>query len=194
MWIGAPSHAHPPLEASLIGAVEVKLLRIRQYLWIPVVPMGHSLLFAVGAVAAAAWGQDGEAPQSVSRATGRLPRGSRLPTGSPRPSSPRDDEAPPVLLAEAADLLVMPWPDRVFLAPAEFGIVTPHAMQDHGELAGDRDTGAGLGDLHAPRECWRRSRRSMVARNASAVSGPTPWPSSSGGGRARCGRCRAPAW
>jgi hypothetical protein len=43
--------------------------------------------------------------------------------------------------------------DRLF-AEVELGAVAPHAMQDDGELAGDRDAGAGqaaaLGDLQTP--------------------------------------------
>lgn len=38
-----------------------------------IVSAGHALLFAVGAVAAAAWGQKGEASQSVSRPAGGIP-------------------------------------------------------------------------------------------------------------------------
>ena len=39
------------------------------------------------------------------------------------------------------------------LAEPELGLVAPHTMEDHGELAGDRDASAGhaamLGNLHA---------------------------------------------
>lgn len=53
-------------------------------------PLGHALLFAVGAEAAASWGQEGEASQSVWRPAGVAPGGSGLSTRSPRPSSPRE--------------------------------------------------------------------------------------------------------
>lgn len=54
------------------------------------VPLGHALLFAVGAGAAASWGQEGEASQAVSRPAGMVSDGSGLSTRSPRPSSPRE--------------------------------------------------------------------------------------------------------
>ena len=49
-------------KSSLIGVVGVKLILLRQ-----AIPIGYSPLFEVGAEAAAGWGQESEAPQSVSR-------------------------------------------------------------------------------------------------------------------------------
>jgi hypothetical protein len=77
------------LESSLIGVPEVKLLLLFSLLAVDLVPVGYSLLFAVGALAAAWWGQKSEASQSVSRPSGLAPFGSGLSTGSPCPSSPR---------------------------------------------------------------------------------------------------------
>ena len=132
--------------------MEVKLLLpvFRQ----PVVTMGHSLLFAVSAWAAASWGQEGEASQSVTRPAERKLRGSRLSTRSPRPSSPRDDDVPPDWGGNWIAPSLCRGPSVWLFAPAEFGAVTPHAVQDDGQLASDGDLGAGhaaaLGDLHAP--------------------------------------------
>ncbi|ESZ00016.1 hypothetical protein X736_33255 [Mesorhizobium sp. L2C089B000] len=48
----------------------------------------------------------------------------------------------------------MPTRGSGFLAKAERGRIAPHAMQDDGELAGNRDPGyrhtARFGDIHAP--------------------------------------------
>ena len=86
------------------------------------------------------------------------PAGSGLSTRSPRPSSPRERSGSPfrasswclVLLCSGCCEAGAPG----FLAEAELGFVAPHAVQDDGELAGDRDAGARhaamLGDLHAP--------------------------------------------
>lgn len=142
------------------------------------------------------------------------------------------------------------------LAPAEFAVVDPHAVQDHPKLAGDRDApprhAPALGDLHSPgpqrrpfgaadqqrvrrlvarsvgqssphrlmrpctsvspdwhrrgvrprcaptsRDLRKRLGGSMVARNANAVSGPTPGTVTRRrhvGSMARCAPRRARAW
>ena len=60
-------------------------------LLVPAAPVGHSLLSAVGAAAAASWGPEGGRPNLSDELRGNcLPLGSGLLPGSPRPSSPRE--------------------------------------------------------------------------------------------------------
>ena len=60
-------------------------------LLISAMPVDHSLLSAVGALTAASWGPEGGRPNLSDELRGnRLPLGSGLLPGSPRPSSPRE--------------------------------------------------------------------------------------------------------
>src|SRR4051794_22640088 len=99
-------------------------------------------------------GSGGWASQSVWRPPGRLPLGSGLSAGSPRPSSPRERRGPAPSGAETRSRSAGDGGRRALLAPAELGAVGPDAMEDDRELAGDRHAGSrhapALGDLQAP--------------------------------------------
>src|SRR4051812_23494245 len=138
-------------ELSLIGVVGVKLFLVPQ-----AIPVGHSLLFAVGA-----W-----PPHDGVRRVRRLnlsrdleallSSSSGLPTRSPCPSSPRERRGS-TLVRRKLELLSSCGRGLYcrLLAPAEFAAVDPHTVQDDRQLASHRDTGAcqapALGDVHAPR-------------------------------------------
>src|ERR687884_172068 len=65
--------AYPPLSMpSLIGVVAVKLLLMTRFGLI--ISVGHTLLFAVGARAAAGWGQNSQTSQSGPRPCGFVPQ------------------------------------------------------------------------------------------------------------------------
>ena len=108
-------------------------------LLVPAAPVGHALLSAVGALAAASWGPEG----------GRLNLYGDLRGGClSAPGSYRDhlthrshgnDMAPPVLWAETRS--PSGGDRRIILAAAELGAIGPHPMQDGRELAGNRDPG-----------------------------------------------------
>jgi hypothetical protein len=152
-----------PLESSLIGVRAVKLPCFFPRLpsvRLPFVSFPWVTRFSSRSTR---WpphdGFRGEASQSVSRPCERLLAGSRLSTGSPCPSSPRERSGSP----SRANCFCGP-PSHSgcgaaegrhrLLAEAKLGLVAPHAVQDDGELAGDGDAGARhaapLGDLHAP--------------------------------------------
>src|SRR3954454_10504519 len=99
-------------------------------------------------------GFGGWASQSVWRPPGRLPLGSGLSAGSPRPSSPRERRGPAPSGAETRSLAAGDGGRRALLAPADLGAAGPDAMEADGELAGARHAGSprapALGALHAP--------------------------------------------
>jgi hypothetical protein len=117
-----------------------------------VAPVGHSLLFAVGA-----W-----PPQDGVRRTrclnlsrdleALLPAGSGLSTRSPRPSSPQERRGS-ALVRRKLELLLRRRSCGL-LAPTELAAIDPHAVQDDRQLAGDRNASARhaapLRYLHAP--------------------------------------------
>jgi len=119
-----------------------------------VAPVGHSLLFAVGA-----W-----PPQDGVRRTrclnlsrdleALLPAGSGLSTRSPRPSSPQERRGSALVRRKLQCLLRRDRGRCGLLAPAELAAIDPHAVQDHRQLAGNRDAGTchapAFGDVHAP--------------------------------------------
>ena len=116
--------------------------------------LGHSLLFAVGA-----W-----PPQDGIRRTrclnlsrdleASLPAGSGLSTRSPRPSSPQERRGFALVGRKLERRLRCDRGRCGLLAPAELAAIDPHTVQDHRQLAGDRDTGTchapAFGDVHAP--------------------------------------------
>src|SRR3954462_11757118 len=120
-------------------------------LLVPAAPVGRSLLSAVGAGAAASRGPEGGRPNLCRDLGGGRPpaRSSQRDRLARRPHG--NDAAPP---CPAETRSPSGGRGRRLLAPAKLGAVHPDAMQDNGELAGDRDAGARdaspLGDLHAP--------------------------------------------
>ena len=123
-------------------------------LLVPAAPVGHSLLSAVGALTAASWGPEGGRPNLSDELRGnRLPLGSGLLPGSPRPSSPRERHGS----APRAETRSLSGGSRhrALLAPAELGTIGPHPVQDGDVL--DNMAHAALGFvLVVPRNELRR--------------------------------------
>src|SRR3954447_19977202 len=120
-------------------------------LLVPAVPVGRSLLSAVGAWAAASRGPEGGRPNLCRDLGGVRPpaRSSQRDRLARRPHG--NDTAPP---CRAETRPPSGGRRRLLLTPAELGAIRPDAMQDDRELAGDRDActrhASPLGDLHAP--------------------------------------------
>src|SRR6185437_1409661 len=68
-----------------------------------------------------------------------LPSGSGLSTRSPRPSSPRERRGSAFVRQKLELLSSCDYQRRCLFAPAELTAIGPYAVQDDGQLAGDRD-------------------------------------------------------
>jgi hypothetical protein len=115
-----------------------------------VAPVGHSLLFAVGA-----WpphdGVRRARRLNLSRdlrGIAALPSGSGLSTRSPRPSSPRERRDSAFVRRKLELLSSCGQRHRCLLAPAELAAISPYTVQDHRQLACARHASA-LGNVHA---------------------------------------------
>jgi len=141
-WLTVQTRYGSDLESSLIGVIEVKLLLIAR---VGIAPVGHSLLFAVGAGPPHDGVRKARRPNLVPRPCRLMPAGSGLSTRSSCPSSP-PERSEFTRWGEVLSVAVLAAPSSLcrLLAEPELGLVAPHTMEDHGELAGDRDASAAM--------------------------------------------------